>query len=125
MGVHDETNGLNEKNELDEKNGVYKEKCDKQDNEDSVFDTIMKAVGNNGKFQKRFAIWFNFIFVFLASMPYFNFIIALSIPDHWCTVPGKELTNFSLEDWKTLTIPTCVLKYINYSSYFKNTFQGK
>ncbi|XP_026477381.1 carcinine transporter-like [Ctenocephalides felis] len=29
----------------------------------------------------------------------------MSIPDHWCYVPGRENTNFTLQEWKNITLP--------------------
>ncbi|KAF2886262.1 hypothetical protein ILUMI_19911, partial [Ignelater luminosus] len=72
---------------------------------DLTFDDVLDLVGNDGPFQKRFNIVFNFFLVMCATMPYFNLVIALSIPDHWCNVPGRESTNYTIDEWKTLTIP--------------------
>lgn len=38
-------------------------------------------------------------------MIYMNIILALNIPDHWCNVPGRERTNFTLHEWMDLTLP--------------------
>ncbi|GLV42087.1 uncharacterized protein CBL_04954 [Carabus blaptoides fortunei] len=38
-------------------------------------------------------------------MPYLNIILVLSVPDHWCHIPGRENTNYTLEEWKNLTLP--------------------
>lgn len=73
--------------------------------EESIFDDIMESIGNGGKFQKRFNIIFNFVLVFFASMPYMNVIYAIVVPDHWCHVPGREFTNYTVEEWKEITIP--------------------
>ena len=27
------------------------------------------------------------------------------VPDHWCHVPGREDTNFTVKEWKSITIP--------------------
>lgn len=72
---------------------------------EQIFDNILIHIGNNGPFQKKFNFIFNFAMCFLASMPYLNFIISLTIPNHWCAVPGREKTNYTLEEWKLLTIP--------------------
>lgn len=69
------------------------------------FDDILEIVDSNGKFQKRFHIIFNLILVFFASMPYLNIIYAIVTPDHWCKVPGRELTQMSIEEWRNFTIP--------------------
>lgn len=69
------------------------------------FDQVLKRVGDNGRFQKRFNCIFNVGLVIFASMIYYNIILALSAPDHWCHVPGREQTNYTLEEWKRLTLP--------------------
>lgn len=71
----------------------------------NVFDEVMVEVGDSGKFQNRFNILFNFVFVFFATMASCNSIIALGTPEHWCRVPGHELTNYSLDRWKQIHIP--------------------
>lgn len=73
--------------------------------EDTVFDDLMSEIGSRGRFQKRFNYLFNFILVFFATLPYMGVIFMLSVPDHWCLLPGRELTNYTLEEWKTLSIP--------------------
>lgn len=73
--------------------------------QDAMFDKIMDSIGNNGVFQKRFNILFNIVLVFLAAMPENNIVLAMSIPDHWCYVPGRENTNFTLQEWKNITLP--------------------
>lgn len=73
--------------------------------QDAIFDKIMESIGNNGSFQKRFNILFNIILSFLAAMPENNIVLAMSIPDHWCHVPGRENTNFTLQEWKNITLP--------------------
>lgn len=73
--------------------------------QDAVFDRIMESVGDNGPFQKRFNLIFNIGLVLCASMAYMNVILALSVPDHECHVPGRRITNFSVVEWKNLTLP--------------------
>lgn len=72
---------------------------------ESTFDDIMEIIGNNGKYQKRFNIIFNFILVFFSTLIYMNIIYSLMIPDHWCFVSGIELTNMTMKEWKNYTIP--------------------
>lgn len=73
-------------------------------NED-IFDDLMAAIGNHGKFQKRFNFLFNFVFLIFILPPYWNIAFFMAIPDHWCKVPGRELSTFTTEEWKLLTIP--------------------
>lgn len=72
---------------------------------DMAFDKIMEMMGNDGLFQKRFTYIFNIGLMMMASMIYYNIILALSVPDHWCHVPGREATNFTLDEWKLLSLP--------------------
>lgn len=72
---------------------------------DAVFDRIMESVGDNGHFQKRFNLIFNIGLVLCASMAYMNVILALSVPDHECYVPGMEFFNFTVAEWRNLTLP--------------------
>ncbi|XP_017787312.1 PREDICTED: organic cation transporter 1-like [Nicrophorus vespilloides] len=75
------------------------------DEDTSEIDAIIESVGNEGKFQYRFYIIFSFLLPLFAAMPTQNFINALAIPDHWCFVPGREFTNFTLGEWKLLHLP--------------------
>ncbi|XP_016961208.1 carcinine transporter [Drosophila biarmipes] len=69
------------------------------------FQTLMEKAGNHGRYQTLY----NFMFVgglaCSGAMIYMNIILALNIPDHWCTVPGRENTNFTLEEWRDITLP--------------------
>lgn len=76
---------------------------------DAIFDKIMEMVGDDGPFQKRFNYIFNVGMVISAAMVYMNMILVLNVPDHWCFVPGREQTNFSMEEWKNLTLPRLII----------------
>ncbi|XP_065721258.2 carcinine transporter [Drosophila suzukii] len=69
------------------------------------FQTVMEKAGNHGRYQTLY----NFLFVgglaCSGAMIYMNIILALNIPDHWCTVSGRENTNFTLEEWRDITLP--------------------
>ena len=91
------------------KNGLVEQmvKSSEVDSEENdPFQIVMDKVGSNGLFQ----IIYNFVFVLGLSMAgamiYMNIILALNIPDHWCTVPGREQTNFTLDEWRRITLPT-------------------
>ncbi|KAL5284853.1 hypothetical protein ACFFRR_006894 [Megaselia abdita] len=43
---------------------------------------------------------------YFGGMIYMNIILALNVPDHWCVVPGRNNTNFTLEEWKNITLPS-------------------
>ena len=72
------------------------------------FEEVMEHVGTSGIFQKRFNLVFNMMFSFMFAMPCFNILLALTVPDHWCHVPGRPAANFTMEEWKQLTIPKLV-----------------
>nr|CAD7406605.1 unnamed protein product [Timema cristinae] len=80
-------------------------KEDQEETDDMMFEQIMNKIGSRGKFQKRFNYLFNMFFVMLASMPYYNFVLAMAVPDHWCHVPGRNGTNYTLDQWKEITLP--------------------
>ncbi|XP_022215183.2 carcinine transporter [Drosophila obscura] len=69
------------------------------------FQALMEKAGNHGRYQTLY----NFLFIgglaFSGAMIYMNIILALNIPDHWCTVAGRENTNFTLEQWRDITLP--------------------
>ncbi|XP_047106014.1 solute carrier family 22 member 7-like [Schistocerca piceifrons] len=71
----------------------------------NVMDSLLEAVGTRGRFQQRFNWTFNLLVMTFAAMPYVNFVIALTVPDHWCHVPGRESTNYTQQQWKALHIP--------------------
>ncbi|KAJ9573945.1 hypothetical protein L9F63_008687, partial [Diploptera punctata] len=72
---------------------------------DALFEKIMTHVGLNGRYQTRFNYMFNLLFIVFLAMPYLNLVLAMTIPEHWCHVPGRENTNLTLDEWKRLTIP--------------------
>lgn len=69
------------------------------------FQALMEKAGNHGRYQTLY----NYVFVaglaFAGAMVYMNIILALNIPDHWCTVPGRERTNLTMNQWRDLTLP--------------------
>lgn len=75
------------------------------ESEAEIFDRIMELVGNDGKFQKRFNLLFNCIICMFVSMSFMNIILVLNEPEHWCHVPGRELTNYSIEEWRDQVLP--------------------
>ncbi|GFG29642.1 hypothetical protein Cfor_10087 [Coptotermes formosanus] len=72
---------------------------------DALFEGLMNHVGLNGKYQSRFNYVFNLIFIIFLAMPYLNLVLAMTIPEHWCHVPGRNETNMTEDEWKRLTIP--------------------
>lgn len=72
---------------------------------DEIFDKFIEMAGDDGPFQKRFNYIFNVGMVMFASLTYMNVILAMNVPDHWCTVPGREHTNYTIDEWKNLTVP--------------------
>lgn len=75
-------------------------------NDDGKFDAVMAKVGTKGPFQKWYNITYNILLGFVTTMSYTSIILILAVPDHWCHVPGRENTNYTLEQWKNLTLPT-------------------
>jgi hypothetical protein len=73
--------------------------------DEDLFNELMEHVGMEGKFQSRFNYLYNMALMVLVAMPALNIILALTSPDHWCHVPGRNETNFTLSEWKTLTVP--------------------
>ncbi|XP_053945605.1 carcinine transporter [Anastrepha ludens] len=74
--------------------------------ENDPFQKIMERVGNHGRFQLIYNLTFVLGLAAAGSMVYMNIILALDIPEHWCTVPGQELTNYTLDEWRRITLPT-------------------
>ncbi|XP_037811799.1 beta-alanine transporter-like isoform X2 [Lucilia sericata] len=72
---------------------------------DDPFQHIIAKAGNHGRFQRIYNITFIMGLTIAAAMIYMNIILVLNIPDHWCTVPGREYTNLSLSEWRELTLP--------------------
>lgn len=91
-------------------------------NSDSVFERVLHSVGDDGRFQKRSNFIFNFLLAAMATMSYMNLILAATVPDHWCKVPGREEGNFTVEEWKLLTLPRqgllTLLLYLSYNKKY-------
>ncbi|XP_050069288.1 beta-alanine transporter [Anopheles maculipalpis] len=76
------------------------------DSANDSYDEIMAQAGNDGKFQRRYNLLFNFGAICFASMSYMSIILALNKPPHNCHVPGMELYNITDANlWKNLTLP--------------------
>uniref|UniRef100_A0A1B0FQN9 Major facilitator superfamily (MFS) profile domain-containing protein n=1 Tax=Glossina morsitans morsitans TaxID=37546 RepID=A0A1B0FQN9_GLOMM len=73
---------------------------------DDPFQIVMEKAGNHGRFQLIYNLVFVSALAMAGAMMYMNIILALNIPEHWCTVPGREKTNFTLAEWRRLTLPT-------------------
>lgn len=73
--------------------------------QDEAFEKVMELVGNEGTFQNRFNAIYNAGMIFCGALLYMNFVLSMSVPDHWCHVPGREYTNFTDDEWKNLTLP--------------------
>jgi hypothetical protein len=73
--------------------------------EGDIFEGLMECAGMDGKFQKRYNLIFNIGFAFAAAMCFQNIVLALSKPNHWCHVPGRSETNYTVAEWRRLTIP--------------------
>ncbi|XP_037950003.1 beta-alanine transporter-like [Teleopsis dalmanni] len=86
-------------------NGVYEMTKEEPSETDDPFQDLMEKAGNHGRFQLIYNIIFVMGLAGAGAMTYMNIILALNIPDHWCTVPGRENTNYTLEEWRNLTLP--------------------
>ncbi|XP_067618645.1 beta-alanine transporter-like isoform X2 [Eurosta solidaginis] len=75
------------------------------DEQNDPFEKIMERVGDHDRFQRIYNLAFVLALGSAGSMVYMNIILALDIPEHWCLVPGQELTNYSLNEWRRLTLP--------------------
>ncbi|XP_047112512.1 solute carrier family 22 member 7-like [Schistocerca piceifrons] len=95
--------GNGELQTLEERTGIHE--CSTKTKASPAFEEVLDAIGSRGKFQTRL----NIVFVCFAScfdlMSVNMFYLAMQTPDHWCYVPGRELSNLSVEQWKNLTIP--------------------
>ena len=66
------------------------------------FDEILTHIGGWGRFQYMLTLIyfpFNIFLGYILLSP----ILTLYTPDHWCLIP--ELSNFTLEERKSLAIP--------------------
>lgn len=91
------------------------------DKEGAVFDRIMETVGNDGKFQRRFNFLFNFTICMMVSMSFMNVMLVLNDPEHWCYVPGRNETNYTIEEWRDLVLPMYEFEYLEKSNVFNDT----
>lgn len=69
-----------------------------------AFDSILRDIKPLGTFHKK---WF-----LMVILPYFciysfvlNYLFLVATPKHWCHVPGRNETNYTVEQWKAATIP--------------------
>lgn len=69
------------------------------------FEEIMDGVGTHGRYQFFYNLIFITAMAMAGAMLYMNIILALNVPDHWCTVPGREHTNLTLDEWRSITLP--------------------
>ncbi|CAH2990618.1 unnamed protein product [Chilo suppressalis] len=60
---------------------------------DCVYERALFEVGSDGKFQKQFDVFFNFVFASLWAMAYNNIILALVILPHTCQIPQDSNNN--------------------------------
>lgn len=88
-----------------------------------VMEKVFEIVGADGRFQLNFNLLFNCACLFVVAMVSQNVYFVLAIPKHWCHVPGRELANLSIDDWKALTIPRLELHY-NYCIKTNNNYMN-
>lgn len=75
-----------------------------QSDEGDILEALMEKVGMDGKFQTQYSLIFNIGFAIAATMCVNNIVLALSKPNHWCHVPGRNETNYTAGEWRRLTI---------------------
>jgi hypothetical protein len=71
----------------------------------ALMDDLIQEADSAGSFQKLFNGLFNFCAVVVGVTSVYTLVLAMKVPDHWCYVPGRASTNFSLSEWKNLTLP--------------------
>jgi hypothetical protein len=71
----------------------------------ALMDELIQEADAVGNFQKLFNSLFNFCAVVVGVTSVYTLVLAMKVPDHWCHVPGRASTNFSLSEWKNLTLP--------------------
>jgi hypothetical protein len=69
------------------------------------FEELLAYIGSYGTYQKRVMYFFMIPLLLFIPMSRLAFFIQMQIPDHWCSVPGRNLTDFTVDEWKSLTIP--------------------
>ncbi|XP_049807991.1 solute carrier family 22 member 2-like isoform X2 [Schistocerca nitens] len=71
-----------------------------------AFEDVLDVIGSRGKFQKRLNIIYLCVGPCFTVMCALVYHLAMQTPDHWCHVPGRDQTNLSAAEWKTITIPS-------------------
>ncbi|XP_019873308.2 solute carrier family 22 member 21 isoform X2 [Aethina tumida] len=71
----------------------------------AIYDEILLEVNNDGQFQKYYNYKYNIVFVVLASMTYFSYVLMLAVPDVWCAPPEVYKSNYTDNEWKIKHIP--------------------
>lgn len=71
----------------------------------AIYDEILLEVNNDGQFQKFYNYKYNIVFVVLASMTYFSYVLMLAVPDVWCAPPEAYKSNYTDNEWKIKHIP--------------------
>ncbi|CAG7837136.1 unnamed protein product [Allacma fusca] len=69
------------------------------------FDDILEIVGSEGKYQKLMLYGVMTPLTIVCPFLVLQWIFMLSVPDHWCHVPGRPDDMDPLA-WKNLTVPT-------------------
>ncbi|XP_049856621.1 solute carrier family 22 member 7-like [Schistocerca gregaria] len=88
-----------------------------EDSTDPGIESIIQQAGGFGRFQKLFLFIYNFLLPCAMGMNYVNIVMALTAPDHWCHVPGRDEANLTVDQWKTLTLPRKANIYSRCSMY--------
>ncbi|KAF0294957.1 Solute carrier family 22 member 21 [Amphibalanus amphitrite] len=70
-------------------------------------DELLSAAGDCGGYQRRLVGLFVLPVCFYIPVAYLTVLMQLSLPDHWCHVPGRP-ENVSLQQWWNSTLPRWV-----------------
>lgn len=80
-------------------------KSERSNDYNEAMDDLFEVVGSDGKFQRNFGWIFNCACLVALCMAGQNVYFVFAIPKHWCNVPGRELTGYSKDEWRNLTVP--------------------
>ncbi|XP_013787158.1 carcinine transporter-like [Limulus polyphemus] len=69
------------------------------------FNQALKQVGDFGLYQKLLCAFLIFPSAALCALVYFTQFFIIMVPNHWCYVEQPGSSNFTLEEWKNLTLP--------------------
>ncbi|XP_076064252.1 organic cation transporter 1-like [Oratosquilla oratoria] len=69
------------------------------------FEDILKKSGGYGRYQKRILFQIMVPAIFYSSLQANLIVFQTVVPPYWCDVPGRDKTDYTMEQWKNLTLP--------------------